>query len=217
MLFSFTFALQKRSSSRLETVTKTRGGSRIFSRGGGRIFKKNSKILTTFFLGRPNWFLELSQSTFLPTFWLNFLRRRQISEKTVKKAVFGHFLKNFDKKIAFFFGARSPSKLVYIGTKGAFRKILGSVGQKWISEKVSKGGPFGSAGGRQGVFFLFYISQKLKTVLCILTVITMKQNCSNFFLNVPKVILKSLKLLRNASFWRQLLSVMPIFFNFLRV
>ena len=60
-------------------------------------------------------------------------------------AVFGHFLKNFDKKIA---GARSPSKLVYIGAEGAFRKILGSVGQKWISEKVSKGGPFGSAGGR---------------------------------------------------------------------
>ena len=47
-----------------------------------------------------------------------------------------------------FFGARSPSKLVYIGAKGAFRKILGSVGQNWISEKVSKGGPFGSAGGR---------------------------------------------------------------------
>ena len=47
-----------------------------------------------------------------------------------------------------FFGARSPSKLVYIGAKDAFRKILGSVGQKWISEKVSKGGPFGSAGGR---------------------------------------------------------------------
>ena len=47
-----------------------------------------------------------------------------------------------------FFGARSPSKLVYIGAIGAFRKILGAVGQRWISEKVSKGGPFGSAGGR---------------------------------------------------------------------
>ena len=55
--------------------------------------------------------------------------------------------KNVDKKIAFF-GARSPSKLVYIGAESAFRKILGSVGQKWISEKVSKGGPFGSAGAR---------------------------------------------------------------------
>ena len=47
-----------------------------------------------------------------------------------------------------FFYARSPSKLVHIGAKGAFRKILGSVGQKWISEKVPKGGPFGLTGGR---------------------------------------------------------------------
>ena len=76
------------------------------------------------------------------------MRRRQIFEKTVKKAVFGHFLKNFDKKMRFFFGARSPSQIASIGAEGAFRKILGSVGQKWISEKVSKGGPFGSAGGQ---------------------------------------------------------------------
>ena len=75
------------------------------------------------------------------------MRRRQIFEKTVKKAVFGHFLKNFDKKMRFF-GARSPSKIASIGAEGAFRKILGSVGQKWISEKESKGGPFGSAGGQ---------------------------------------------------------------------
>ena len=67
--------------------------------------------------------------------------------KKQSKAVFETFLKNFDQKIAFFFGARSPSKLVYIGANGAFRKILGSVGQKWISEKVSKGDPL----GRQGV------------------------------------------------------------------
>ena len=51
-------------------------------------------------------------------------------KKQVKNAVFGHFLENVDKKNAFFFGARSPSKLVYIGSEGAFRKILGSVGQK---------------------------------------------------------------------------------------
>ena len=60
----------------------------------------------------------------------------------------GGFSKNFPGGFSRFFGAGSPSKLVYIGAKGAFRKILGSVGQKWISEKVSKGGPFGSAGGR---------------------------------------------------------------------
>ena len=69
-------------------------------------------------------------------------------KKQVKKAVFVHFLENFHKKNRVFFGARSPSNLVYIGAEGAFRKILGSVSQKWISEKVLKGGPFGSAGGR---------------------------------------------------------------------
>ena len=90
---------------------------------------------------------ENSQQTVLPLFWLNFLRRRHIFEKTVKEAVFGHFLKKFDKKNRVFFGARSPSKLVCIGAQGAFRKILGSVCQKWISEKVSKRDPL----GRQGV------------------------------------------------------------------
>ena len=129
-----------------------RGGSRIFSRGGGggggwRIFKKNPKILT-FFLGQPNRFFELSQSNLLPLFWQKFLRRRQIFEKkTVKKGVFRHFLKNFDKKIAFIFGARSPSKLVYIGAKGAFRKILGSIGQNGFLKKYQRGDPL----GRQGV------------------------------------------------------------------
>ena len=29
--------------------------------------------------------------------------------------------------------ARCPSKLVYIGAEGAFRKILGLVGLKWVS------------------------------------------------------------------------------------
>ena len=80
------------------SVYNMQGADLGFPRGG-RIFK-------------------LSQSTVLPLFWQSFLRRRQIFEKTVKKAVFGHFLKNFDKKR--FFGARSPSKLVYIGFEGAF-------------------------------------------------------------------------------------------------
>ena len=42
------------------------------------------------------------------------------------------FLGTFFWAITFFFGEFSPSKLVYIGAKGAFRKILGSVGEKWI-------------------------------------------------------------------------------------
>ena len=72
-------------------------------------------------------------------FWPNFLRRTQIFEKTGKKAVFGQFSENDDKKIVFF-GARSPAKLVYIGAKGAFRKILGSINQKWKSQNSTKAG-----------------------------------------------------------------------------
>ena len=52
-------------------------------------------------------------------------------------------MEHLHKKNCVFFEARSPSKLVYIGAKGAFGKILGSVGQKWISEKVSMGDPLG--------------------------------------------------------------------------
>ena len=77
-----------------------------FSRGAAD-FQKMFRNFDDLFLGRPNRFFELSQSTVLPLFLQNFQRRRQIFEKTVKKAVFGHFLKNFDKKIAFFL-ARAP-------------------------------------------------------------------------------------------------------------
>ena len=95
----------------------TTGADLGFSRGGGADFQKKFENFDDlfFFLGRPNWFFD----------WFF-----ELSQSTV---------------LPVFFGARTPSKLVYIG---AFRKILGSVGQKWISEKVSKGGPFGSAGGR---------------------------------------------------------------------
>ena len=42
------------------------------------------------------------------------------------------------------FSARAPpSKLVNIGAKGAFRKILGSVSQKWISQNSTNGDPLG--------------------------------------------------------------------------
>ena len=50
--------------------------------------------------------------------------------KNRQKSVFRHFFfENVDQKIA-------------------FRKILGSVSQKWKSQNSTKGGPFGSAGGR---------------------------------------------------------------------
>ena len=50
-------------------------------------------------------------------------------------------------KKSHFFGARSPSKLVYIRAEGVFSKFLGSVSQKWISQNSTKGDPL----GRQGV------------------------------------------------------------------
>ena len=128
-------------SSNPQTKFHCRGGSRIFSRGGGGFSKKIRKFWRPFFfLGRPNWFLELSQSTFLPPFWLNFLCRRQIFEKkNSQKSRFWALFEKFWQKNCVFL-ARAPPQ--------SFRKILGSVGQKWISEKVSKGGPFGSAGLR---------------------------------------------------------------------
>ena len=68
-------------------------------------------------------------------------------KKQSKKVVLGTFLKILTKKLRF--SARAPPSIIeYIGAKGAFRKILGSVGQKWIFLKVPKGEPFGSAGGR---------------------------------------------------------------------
>ena len=100
-----------------------------FSRGGADFQKIFQNFDDLFFLGRPNCFSELSQSTVLPLYWAGFWK------KTLTKK-------------SLFFGARSPSKLVYIGAQSALRKVLGSVGQKWISEKLTEGGPFGSAGGR---------------------------------------------------------------------
>ena len=67
-----------------KVIRNIRGGSRIFSRGGGADFQKvfeNFEDLFSSFLGRPNLIFELSQSTVLPLFWQNFLRRRQIFEK----------------------------------------------------------------------------------------------------------------------------------------
>ena len=58
---------------------------------GRPIFKKIFKILSTFFLGRPNLFFELSQSTILKNF-----------EKTGQKRHFYALFGSVDQKIAFF-------------------------------------------------------------------------------------------------------------------
>ena len=78
-----------------------------FSRGrGGFSIKKIENFDDLFFfLGRPNRFFELSQSSKKTLFWPIFLRRRQFLKKQVKKAVFGQFLENLDKKTRFFWRA----------------------------------------------------------------------------------------------------------------
>ena len=102
-------------------MVSIRGGSRIFLRGD---FKKNVDLFLTKLV-----FRELFEALKKSLFWPKFLRRMQNLEKTGQKGVFGHFL------------ARAPPlKLVYIG---AFRKILGSVSQNWISQNSSKGDPLG--------------------------------------------------------------------------
>ena len=100
--------------------------------GDGLIYKKNLRdFIDLFFLGRPNRFSELSQFTIRNLFRPNFLRRK-IKKKTDQRRRFRHFLENFDLKVALFSARASPSKLVHIGLKGAFRKNLGSATQKWL-------------------------------------------------------------------------------------
>ena len=107
-----------------------RGGSRIFSRGGGADFQK---ILTTFFEVDQIDFLSSPKARFCPYFGQIFCAAGKFLKKEqAKKGVFRHFWKILTEKLRFF-GARSHSKLVNIGAKDSFRKILGSVGQKWSS------------------------------------------------------------------------------------
>ena len=98
----------------------SRGGSRIFWRGGGgagfeqfcRPFFRSTKLI-----------FERSQRPYFDQVFcsaINFLK------KQAKKGVLGNFWKILTKTLRFF-SARSPSKLVYIGAEGAFRKFLGFV------------------------------------------------------------------------------------------
>ena len=123
-----------------------RGGSRIFSRGGAVFSKKNRKFWRPFFLGRANWLFKHSQSTFLPLFWQKiFCSAGKFLKKQSKRPFLGTFWKILTKNCVFF-GARSPSKLVYIRAEGAFRKILGSVGQNGFLKKYQRGDPLGWQG-----------------------------------------------------------------------
>ena len=82
-------------------------------------------------------------------FWPNFLRcRHQNFEKTDPKYVFRIFFgKCLLRNCVFLARAPpAPSKLVFLGAKGTFRKVEGSCSQKWISENCTNGESFESAG-----------------------------------------------------------------------
>ena len=112
-----------------------------FSRGGGADFQKKIENFDDLFFFRSTKliFRALPKHCFAPVL-AKFSAPQANLKKTVKKAVIWPLFEKFRQKIAFFL-ARAPPQSYYI-----FGKILGSVGQKYISEKVSKGGPFGSAG-----------------------------------------------------------------------
>ena len=95
-------------------------GSMIFSRG--RIFKND-------FLSFPN-----KLKTLVGLIGKKIGKNcRQIKMKTGYERGFVHFLENFSNKLCSFWCAL-PSKIVKFGAKGSFRKVLGSVSQKWISQ-----------------------------------------------------------------------------------
>ena len=107
-----------------------------FSRGERGFSKKYSKIL-----GRPKLlFWALPKHYKDPVLATTSAPQAKLW-KTGQKRRFRHFLEKVDQKIAIFRRAR-PLK---ISIFGAFRKILASVSQKWISQNSTKGGPFGSA------------------------------------------------------------------------
>ena len=120
-----------------------------FSRGGrGRIFRKFRKFCRPFFLRSTKlifWALvNLYKDPILTKFsapqakfW------KKTGQKRRFRTIFG---KCWQKNCVF--SAHNPlSKFLYIGAKSAFRNFLGRH-QKLISQKSTKGGPFGSAGGQ---------------------------------------------------------------------
>ena len=77
----------------------------------------------------------------------DFLEGGQNFEKIGQKRRFRHFLEILTKK-SHFFSARSPSKLVYIGAKGAFRKFLGSISKIAYFKIVQRGTLWVATGGQ---------------------------------------------------------------------
>ena len=95
-----------------------------FSRGVGGEFskEKKSKFCRTFFRSTNLTFLDLPNHCKDPILTKFSAPQATFSKNRARKAILGSFWKILTKK-SHFFGARSPSKLVYIGAQGAFRKF----------------------------------------------------------------------------------------------
>ena len=82
----------------------------------GWIFKKEFESFVDFFLGRPNWFSELSQSSTKtlkgPVSSKFYFANKILQKKQTKKALFGTFWKMLTKKSRFFDARAPPSKLL---------------------------------------------------------------------------------------------------------
>ena len=82
----------------------------------GWIFKKEFESFVDFFLGRPNWFSELSRSSTKtlkgPVSSKFYFANKILQKKQTKKSAFRHFLENVDKKVAFLRCSRSPFKII---------------------------------------------------------------------------------------------------------
>ena len=75
-----------------------RGGSKIFSKREGAGFQKYSKILSTFFLDRPNVFLSFPKSIKDPILTKIFCAAGKFLKNRPKKAFFGTYWKMLTKK-----------------------------------------------------------------------------------------------------------------------
>ena len=113
----------------------TSGADLGFSRGVGAGFQKeveNFDDLFFYFRSTQFDFLSSPKALFCPYFGKSFCAAGKFLKKQSKTAFLGTFWKILTKKLLFF-GARSPLKISKYWRQGAFRKFLGSVGQKWIS------------------------------------------------------------------------------------
>ena len=93
---------------------RCRGVRRKFSRGWGGFSKKKLKNLSTFDLGRPGWFSELSENTINTLFFTIFLHRRQILQKHIQakdKDVLSAFFSIRKKSV---FSARTSASILVV-------------------------------------------------------------------------------------------------------